>query len=257
MVPTRPEHAFASGTASAAAENTSDEHGLLGLQQGPWSELFAAQGFRTAGYIPVAPESGGTVDVPANVHFENGRSEFARTGLGGRLFLNGNLLNEARGNGTPVQTNGTRLWRWAGGEDWSAGLRASGRLRLFGSNEGYRQTFSAINTARSIETLTRLQRVRTGEVGGSSDSAVHWSHEAIVFGADLRDLRADDLERPISRGSVTGVLDTSARQRFVGGFAELLSSEWTAHKIWTRARSPQAARAPSWECPLRTGKRSS
>ena len=43
-----------------------------------------------------------------------------------------------------------------------------------------------------------------------------------MLGADLRDLRATDREQPISRGSATSLQDTTARQRFLGGFVEAL-----------------------------------
>ena len=37
-----------------------------------------------------------------------------------RAFLIGNMLNEARGNGTTHANNATRLWRYIAGDDWSA-----------------------------------------------------------------------------------------------------------------------------------------
>lgn len=225
VLPLRPTEDSLSLATSAAGEDTATEHGAASLRQGPWTELIAGQGFRTAGYIPVASSSRGPVDRPANVHFQNGRVEVARSQGGlGRAFLQGNLLNEARNNGTTLQTNGTRLWRWSGGEDWSAGQRGSGSIRLFGSNEGYRQSFSAVNGARSVETLTRLQHVRTAEFGASATTATHWSYGALVLGVDLRDLRATDREQPVSRGVPASLQDTSARQRFVGGFVEGLLS---------------------------------
>ncbi len=235
VVPVRPAVTGASVGVSAAGEDTRDAHGQLGLAQGRWSELGSGQEFRTAGYIPVAPELSGPIDRPANVHFENGRVGTAReTGAAGRAFVNGNLLNEARNNGTELQTNGTRLWRWTAGDDWGAGQRSTGRVRVFGGDEGYRQSFSSINSTRSIETLTRLQRVHTEEVGGSADGEAHWSRVAVVAGADVRDLRATDLEQPVLGGGGVGtVQDISARQRFVGGFGELL----TEHGRWSGAAS--------------------
>jgi outer membrane receptor protein involved in Fe transport len=146
------------------------------------------------------------------------------SGFSQRVFVAGNLLNEARKNGTAVQTNGSRIWRWMAGDEWTAGERASGRMRVFGAAEGYRQSFSSINAARSVETLTRLQRTRTQEVGGSTDAAVHWGRAGVVVGADVRDLRANDVERPIARGVVSSVQTTPARQRFAGGFGEVLGT---------------------------------
>ena len=225
VVPNRPQQTIATAAVSVAGEDTASERGLIGLRQGRWGEMMAGQGFRTAGYIPTAPASIGPIDWPANVHFQTARLDLDRSiGSKGRAFLTGNLLNEARNNGTSIQTNGTRLWRWLGGDDWSAGQRSAGRARIFGSNEGYRQSFSSINAPRTTETLTRLQHVRTSEIGASTDAEMHWSQVAIVAGADVRDLRATDLEQPIAHGSVAATQDISARQRFAGGFAEALAT---------------------------------
>jgi outer membrane receptor protein involved in Fe transport len=198
-----------------------------------WRQLLAADSFRTAGYIPTAPSVAGPIDVPANVHYQAVRSETDRSFTNSNhAFLIGNMLNEARGNGTPIQTNATRLWRYIAGDDWSssaspAGSIASGRVRLFGSDEGYRQSFSSINTTRTSEALTRLQRVRTQELGASTDASFALSPIAIVLGADARDIRATDNETPIASGQPSGIADIAARQRFVGGFAEALASART------------------------------
>lgn len=197
-------------------------------------QLFAADTFRTAGYIPVAPSVAGPIDQPSNVHYQAARSETDFLyGNANRAFLSGNLLNEARSNGTRVQTNGTRLWRYIAGDDWNTGSRTSGRARLFGSNEAYRQTFSSINAPRTVENLTRDQRVRTQELGASADASIALAPFALVAGADLRDIRATDDETPISGGKANGKANTSARQRFFGGFGEVLGS----HGHWSAALS--------------------
>ena len=110
---------------------------------------------------------------------------------------------------------------------------------MFGSDESYRQTFTAINASRNVETLTRLQRTETQEVGGSADATVNARQAALVFGADVRDLRANDVEQPIVRGSVSSTSSTSARQRFVGGFGEVLG----ARGGWSGAASLRVDRA--------------
>ena len=255
LIPTRPETTLFEGTLAGAAEDTTDVHGRLDLKQrargqGAWGESVAGEGLRTSGYVPTAPQFVGLIDRPANVHYQTGRVVLERQflthsdggeagpsaalrsgrddssgdGVRQRVFVTGNLLNEARGNGTEVQTNGSRIWRWLAGDEWTAGERTSGRVRVFGADEGYRQSFSSINAARSVETLTRLQRTATQEVGGSTDAAVHWSHVGVVAGFDVRDLRANDVERPFARGAVSSVQATPARQRFIGGFAEALGT---------------------------------
>jgi len=239
VIPEHPTSARVDASTLGGGQDTSSigVRGDIGNAQ--WRQLLAADSFRTAGYISTAPSVAGPVDMPADVHDQAGRSETDRvfgngngdgSGSSDRAFLIGNMLNEARVNGTPLQTNTTRLWRYIGGDNWSAGPKASGRVRLFGSDEGYRQSFSSINAARTTETLTRLQRVRTQEEGASSDASFSLSPLALVIGGDARDIRATDNETPISAGAPSGVADTSARQRFVGGFGEALASRhaWSA-----------------------------
>jgi outer membrane receptor protein involved in Fe transport len=225
LVPIRPSTALFDASAIRGAQDTS----FVGLRDDlgtpHYRQLLAADAFRTAGYVPTTPSLAGPVDVPANVHYQSARSESDRIFTNSnRAFLIGNLLNEAHGNGTPLTTNGTRLWRYIAGDQWSAASKASGRVRLFGSDEAYRQSFSSINTARTAETLTRLQHVRTQELGASTDAAFALSPIAFVGGADVRDIRATDNETPITSGLPSGVADTSTRQRFIGGFGEALAS---------------------------------
>ena len=198
--------------------------------------LVAGESLRTGGYILTDPSIAGTVDIPANeisqsYHSELGRRDFKSD----RIFLTGNLFNESRSNGTPLQTNATRLWRYLGGFDPPDTDRLSSRLRLFGSDEGYRQSFSSIVANRSSETLTRLQHVHTQELGATADGTLHFSHLAAVVGADVRDIRAEDNETPISKGVAT-IADVTARQRFIGGFGELLGE----YKGWSGAASLRA-----------------
>ena len=103
VLPFRPAANSGEVSASGAGEDTASGSGRANLQQGRWGELAAGQYFRTDGYTLIAPQFRGAVDVPANVHFENGRIELDRkVGEQGRAFLVGNVLNEARGNGTPA-----------------------------------------------------------------------------------------------------------------------------------------------------------
>ena len=243
ITPSRPGPLLGEADLAAASENTSSYSARSDAQQSRWSELLAAQDFRTAGYIIVAPAVRGAVDIPANVHYQTGRVEADRKlPKDGRAWLTGNILNEAHNNGTPLQTNGTRLWRYIAGDDWTANARTSGRIRAFGSDEAYRQSFSSINVPRSAETLTRLQSVRTQEFGASTDASIHLEHVAVVTGGDLRDLRATDFETPFAAGSPSGLQDITARQRFFGGFGELLAE----HGGWSAAASLRADEAQNF-----------
>jgi outer membrane receptor protein involved in Fe transport len=234
IVPAHPVAKRFDLNALGGAQDTSFVSARMDLASPRWAQLFAADSYRTAGYIPTAPSVAGPVDVPANVHYQAARSETSHTfSASNHAFLLGNLLNEAHGNGTRIQTNATRLWRYIAADNWSAASNITGRVRLFGSNEGYRQSFSSINAARTSETLTRLQRVRTQELGASTDAAFALSPIAFVVGMDARDIRATDNENPITAGVPSGVANTSARQRFIGGFGEALAT----HGAWSAALS--------------------
>jgi outer membrane receptor protein involved in Fe transport len=240
IAPSRPGPVVAQADLAGAGEDTTNWSGRVDGRQAQWSELAAGQSFRTAGYTVVAPAVRGRVDVPSNVHFQTGRVEVDHElSKSDRAWLTGDLLNEAHGNGTPIQTNGTRLWRYIVGDDWTADARTSGRVRGFGSDEAYRQSFSSINATRSSETLTRKQNVGTQEFGASGDASVHFEHIAFVAGGDLRDLRATDFETPYSAGAPSGVQDTTARQRFFGGFGEVVAE----HGGWSGAASLRADEA--------------
>ena len=226
IAPSRPGPVIAQADLLAASEDTSNYSARADAKQSRSSELLAAQLFRTAGYTVVAPAARGPVDVPSNVHYQTGRIELDRTlAASNRAWLTGNILNENHGNGTLIQTNGTRLWRYITGDDWIATPRISGRIRAFGSDEAYRQSFSSINATRSSEKLTRLQSVGTQEFGASTDTSIHFEHLAFVTGGDLRDLRATDFETPysITTDLPSGIQDITARQRFYGGFGEAIA----------------------------------
>lgn len=207
--------------ASGATENSANEDALLTAGRGGMGALGAFSGFSTDGYIPTAPALRGSVDIPANVNGEAGRIELhgVDSATGNDIFLRGNLLNELRGNGTPLQTNAARLWRYQTGGDLHTG-RTQSLLRVFGSREDYRQSFTSVAANRNTETLTKLQRVPSDEFGFALQTERSFSPEAIAaLGLDLRDIRGTDNEETVSTGIISS---TSAHQREIGGFADAL-----------------------------------
>ncbi len=155
-----------------------------------------------------------------------------------RLFVRASGFNEARHNGTPDQTNGTRLWRYAAGADWQNSHDASAALRVYGSTEHYRQTFSSISNLpdfgdpacsyRCGETSTRFTLIPDNELG----AAAHWSQPLgagllMVAGADVHDVRIWDREQ--TYGSTAQLTNLSDHQRDSAAYAEAM---WV-HKAWT------------------------
>ncbi len=223
VVPVRPKGRSVQLDISGASRMTSTVNGLVTQNVGRWEALAATTLFRTDGYTLTAPAVRGLVDVPSNVHSQSGRVEFLRSiRSDDGIFLRGNLLNEARSNGTPLQTNATRLWRYIAGGDWS--VPGSGRvlLRLYGTDQGYRQSFSSIAANRATERLTRLQRVPTQQLGGALQWARSYGVLTFVAGGDLIDTRATDNETPVTNGVNQTTISTTARQRQGGGYGEAL-----------------------------------
>lgn len=222
--PLEPKTIQIAADASGATENTFLGQGMVESAT-KWIALLAAvSGLDTGGYIPTAPQFRGTVDIPANVDAQSGRLELRSPPAitGWTAFLRGNVLNESRQNGTPLQTNATRLWRYAGGGDTEV-AKTHAALRLFGSREGYRQSFSSVAPNRNSETLTKLQQVPTDEFGLALQLARALPHTVTAAaGADMRDVRATDNESPVSGGVVISTTSISARQRELGGFADAI-----------------------------------
>lgn len=244
VLPAVPERFDYALDVTGATESTSIVNGLLAGTVKGWSGLGAATLFRTDGYILTAPESRGPVDVPSNVHSQSGRIE-VRHGIGtdSTMFLRGNLLNEARSNGTPLQTNATRIWRYAVGGDWNGANSGRFLLRLHGANQGYRQSFSSIAANRATEKLTRLQVVPSMQLGGVAQWARTFGRVTLVAGADVLDTRGNDAETPVTNGVELGTVSTSARQRDTGAYGEAL---WQP-RTWSIALSSRVDHFASFD----------
>ena len=208
-----------------------------------WGVLAAGGATGTDGFIQEAPWQRGPVDTASNVHAQNGLLLAEHRRGEWRVFVRGSGFNEARANGTPYQTNGTRLWRYATGGDWQSADGATASLRLYGSAQHYRQTFSSISnlpdfgdaecTYRCGEIPTKSALIADNELGG----AAHWSQPLgagwiLLAGADTHDVRVWDDEQsfgstPAPASSIQ--TSTSVHQRDSGAYAESLYT----HRAWT------------------------
>ena len=238
LVSARPTSTRSELKSSYGMEGTFDDSLLLETKHGPWGVLAAGGLLGTEGYIQEAPSQRGPVDVNSNVHSQNGMmlAEHDRGPL--RLLVRGSGFNEDRGNGTPYQINGTRLYRYATGGDWQAPRAGTLGVRLYGAEESFHQTFSSIsnlpNTAnpncsyRCGEVPTRYSVVPDNELG----AAAHWNQPLgagllVVAGADVHDVRIWDREQ--TYGSTAALTNLHDHQRDSAAYAEAL---WL-HKAWT------------------------
>lgn len=238
VVPARPESTQAALNASYGGEGTYNESLLAQTKQGPYGLLFSGGIVGTDGYIQEAPFQRGPIDVPSNAHAQNGLVLLERAQGPLRIFARLSGFNERRHNGTPYQYNATRLFRYSAGADWNTVRNATLKLRLYGSDERYRQTFSSVSStpvrggpacsSRCSEAPTKFSFVPDNELG----AALHWSQPLgagllLVAGADVRDVRVWDREQ--SFGSSTAITNLHDHQRDSGLYAEAM---WTRN-AWT------------------------
>jgi len=159
-----------------------------------------------------------------------------------RLFVRTNGFNDARNNGTPDQTNATRVWRYSTGGDWQGPRNGVLGVRFYGSTEHYRQVFSSIlNTPdaanpscsyRCGESPTRFSHTPENELG----AVAHWTQPVgagvvIVAGADSHDVRVWDREQ--TYGATAALTNLRDHQRDSAVYGEGM---WV-HKAWTATAS--------------------
>ena len=215
-------------------EQTPDLSVWSGTTIGKWDLQGSADLFHSDGYILVPKVDRGSVDVPANS--EHAALDFSvghRLGSNGRVFVRGNYYNEARENGTTVQTNDTRMAEGSVGIDKQLTTNDSLTARVYGDVQGYNQSFSSIASTRNSEALTDLQHVPAQELG----SAVQWTHalgklQTLVAGADLVEVMGASDEHLFSAVThlPTAYTVAGGRQRTLGLFAEdilRVNNKWT------------------------------
>ena len=154
--------------------------GSGGGRTGPVAWFGAVSWYTTDGVIPVAPESRGAVDTPADAQWTSG---FLKASFGTnahRLTFSALGSSDDRGNGTVLQRNtmeGGTVAAAYSGSFRSTNLAA----RLSGSPNRFTQSFSAVGAGRNTETLTSTQFIET------------WTTRGVV-----------EAGRAIPRGYVTG-----------------------------------------------------
>lgn len=231
LIPARPRRDAFELHSSEGGEGTYDESALAQTKHGNWGALLAGGALGTDGYVQEAPWQRGPVDITSNVHSQNGMLLIERERGPLRLFARGSGMNEARNNGTPLQTNGTRVWRYATGGDWNGGSGDAASLRVYGSTEHYRQTFSSISNApnfgdadctyRCGETPTRFTQVPVNELG----AVAHWTRPlgagvVVLAGADTHDVRVWDREQ--TYGATAQLTNLSDHQRDSAAYVEAM-----------------------------------
>jgi len=239
VVPVRPKNDFAELKSSYGGEGTYDESALLETKRGPWGLLVGGGALGTDGYIQEAAYQRGPVDLPSDVHSQNALVLTEHDSGPLRLFVRANAMNDARNNGTPDQTNATRVWRYATGSDWQGPQNGVLGVRIYGSTEHYRQVFSSISSSPTMafpdcnyrcgEAPTRFSHTPENELG----AVAHWTQTlsaglVVVAGADTHDVRVWDREQ--TYGATAALTNLHDHQRDSAGYAEAMwvRGGWTA-----------------------------
>jgi outer membrane receptor protein involved in Fe transport len=213
-------------------ENSPDLSLWAGQKFGKWEGHVESDLYRGDGYILVPSALRGVVDTPIN-------SEHGTVGAGvgyqfkndSRAFARGTFFTDSRNNGTPVQTNDTRMGSGAAGVDTQLGSAGFLALRAYIDTESYNQQFSSIASDRMSEALTNIQHVPAQAQGASAQ----WNrglgkHQTLLGGVDFRETIGASEEQIITGGAHTFTNVSGGRQRALGFFAEdiiRLYSKWT------------------------------
>jgi outer membrane receptor protein involved in Fe transport len=212
-------------------ERTPDLSFWTGTRAGPWDFQVATDLFHTDGYIVVPASIRGSVDAPANSEHATVDTTIGRKiGDTGRIFGQIGYLDEARENGTPIQTNDTHVVTSALGldEDWGGNSLS---LRVYGDAQSYNQSFSSIAADRNSESLVDLQHVPAQQLGMSAQwSRAFGKMQTLIVGADGSEVMGASDEQLFTTGIHTANTIAGGRQRSFGWFGEDI---FRFHNQWT------------------------
>jgi outer membrane receptor protein involved in Fe transport len=160
---------------------------------GDWGWIASGRVFDTGGYMQIAEDQRGAVDIPVSAEFQTflGRLEYRDFHVGV------NLYNEKRSNGTPIQQNDSQIYLFESGYDterWSASF--------YGQSQVFDSGFSRILPGRTGEVLTNQQHVPSV---GFGSAFTYRTDLGLQLGVDWRYVSAED-----------------HRQNFAGAFLQYL-----------------------------------
>lgn len=210
--------------AELAAGQASTFEGSLSARatRGEWSGRLSGEGYTTRGYVPVAESSRGDVDVEAaSRHLSLDAQVERRVRLEGRAFARVQAYRDERENGTPLQTNDTRIGLAALGIDWGAPERGRASLRAWAQSQEFHQGFSAVAGDRSREDLTREQQVPADALGMSAQwTRSLGARQRLLLGAEARRVSGTTQEVAYLRGVATSTLDAGGDEAGIALFAQ-------------------------------------
>lgn len=254
----RPQEQAFSGEVFGGSSGTFGASAFAGAAPKSW--LFTATGghFQTRGYIPVSPEDRGPVDSFAGVRSSNLSAMIERSfGRFATLFFKPFYFEEARTNGTHAQINRTTSRSFVLGGDFDLSATDTpnnSRIawRIFGGTQVYDQTFSAVNALRTSESLTRIQRSPSQNLGLSVNYFGSLGRHSFAAGFEGHEVRGTSNELGVFNGVITSAFGAGGRERNLGVFAKdvfsvtdrLILSGSIRFDRWNNFRGLAASRNP-------------
>jgi iron complex outermembrane recepter protein len=214
-----------------------------GGRHGPASLFGAASWFHTDGVIPVAPESQGPVDRPADADWVNAFGRLDAGGGGRLLTVSGLGGRDDRGNGTVLQRN-----RMSGGTVTAAGevlgSRTTIAVRASFSPNHFEQTFTAVASSRASERLTSTQRIETGTTRLVAEAGRSVSRGHVLARAELSRAHADFATERSSGTETLPLRDAAEALSVQAGFAPAarLTVNGGVRRAWRAAPTRADAR---------------
>jgi outer membrane receptor protein involved in Fe transport len=206
---------------SAGSQATGEGSAMGAVGWGGWRATLAAERLTTDGYVAVDRRERGAVDRASDSRHTTGDLTLERGwGEGSRAFVRGSYYQEARNNGTPLQTNDTLSRQLAAGAE-----RHGLWVRAYAGWQTYHQTFTALAADRNSERLTRAQAVPADGHGLLGQ----WAHavgarQVFVAGVDLREVSGSSDEDVFAANGTVSRAAGAGRQRTAAVFVEDLAT---------------------------------
>jgi len=224
IISKRPESSQVSTQASYGIRNTTQDSVSADYVSGPFRTSLEGDFFNTNGWNIVESGFRGPLDQNASSIHElfAGRVEFLPV-AGWSSFLRGSFYNENRGLGTPLRTAGATRGFINGGGELETAAGDLFHLSVYAHLSDYNQSFSIVNTPRTVENPSQLQSVPSTDVGGFLTwTRTFFRVHQVSAGGDFRliDGQSQDSFYDSSGTFISNRTVSSGRQNFFGMYIE-------------------------------------
>jgi outer membrane receptor protein involved in Fe transport len=193
---------------------------FFGFKQKDWTFDFIASNFQTKGYIAIDEAQRGLVDQFSGSKNSNlsGRIEHDFQMIG-KVFIKPSYFGEVRSNGTGLQTNRTHLKQLVlGGEINFSNPKSqipNPKLNWFfyGGTQVYDQMFSTVANDRNSESLNRIQRVPSQNLGFSSQFSATVKNQTFLIGFETKEVRGASNEIAFANNRATSLIGSGGREK--------------------------------------------